>query len=159
MMDNEGESIPKGFDLETSFYNYSLAIAIEMFIQDAVSVKAVEHNYPYPTRRRIENKFEKFFTDEPKVSLARRGAQLIIMDGRARFTHKSIMEYFAARVLYEAVKDYEKPRNLEGGRTEGGTNYEGTFINEKLVKGSGETDSESDVLNFVLDMIRFNDIK
>jgi len=113
MMDNESDRIPKGFDLETSFYNYSLDIAIEMFIQDAVSVKAVEYNYPYPTRKNIENKFEKFFTDDPKVSLAQRGAQLIIMDGRARFTHKSIMEYFAARVIYEAVKLYEKPP--EGG--------------------------------------------
>ena len=78
------------------------------------------------------------------------------MDGRARFTHKSIMEYFAARVLYEAVKNYEKAAEGSGAA---GTNYEPTFINEKLIKGSGETDSESDVLNFVLDMIRFNDAK
>ena len=88
-------------------------LAIEMYVQDKVSVPAIEYNYPYPARVKAENKFERFFNErkagDERVRLARYGAQLILMDGKARFTHKSIMEYFAARVLYEQIKYYEKP--------------------------------------------------
>ena len=76
-MDNEGETIPKGFDLETSFYHYSLDLAIEMFINDKTSVKAIEYNYSYPSRKRDENKFARFFTtdtEDVKTRLSGRGA-------------------------------------------------------------------------------------
>jgi len=67
-------------------------------------VPAVENNYPYPYPIERKNYFASFFGDDEKTRLSRYGVQLIIMDGKARFTHKSIMEYFAARVLYEEIK-------------------------------------------------------
>jgi len=73
-MDNEGVAVPKGYDLETSFYNYSLDIAIEMYLSNKTSVPAIEYNYSYPARVQAENKFEKFFKEEIKVTLARSGA-------------------------------------------------------------------------------------
>jgi len=81
----------------------------------------------------------------------------VLLDGNARFAHKSIMEYFSARALYELVKKYTKP--LHSDDIAQGTDYGRTFINEKIIKGSGVTDSESDVLNFVLDMITYNNCK
>jgi len=74
-----------------------------------------------------ENPFAKFFVDDVKTRLARSGAQLIIVDGKARFSHKSIMEYFAARVLYECIKYYRVPTDPD--RPETGTRYNDTYLN------------------------------
>lgn len=107
LLGQEKENIPKGYDLETSFYHYSLDLAIEMYVNDKTMVPAVENNYPYPFPVPKSNGFAKFFGDDEKTRLSRAGAQLIIMDGHARFSHKSIMEYFAARVFYEEIKWYQ----------------------------------------------------
>jgi len=48
LIDDFGQNIPKGFDIETSFYHYSLDLAIEMYLNDKTSVKAIEYNYHYP---------------------------------------------------------------------------------------------------------------
>jgi len=70
--------LPKGYDLEASFYNYSMDLAVEMWVQDKTSVPAIEYNYSYPARVKAENKFEKFFKEkkagDDKVRLARAGA-------------------------------------------------------------------------------------
>ena len=42
------------------------------------------------------------------------------MDSKARFSHKSIMEYFAARTLYEQIKFHHTARNEKApGEREG----------------------------------------
>ena len=112
-------------------------LAVEMWVQDKTSVPAIEYNYSYPARVKAENKFEKFFKEkkagDDKVRLARAGAQLILMDGKARFTHKSIMEYFAARVIYEQIKYYDKPTKKDDLST--GSDLAQDFLHDKLLKG------------------------
>jgi len=139
-MDNKGDPVPKGFDLEASFYNYSLDISINMFLENKTSIPAIESSYQYPSLESHSNPFAKFFVDDVKTRLARSGAQLIIVDGKARFSHKSIMEYFAARVLYECIKFYKVPTDPERPRETGGTDYDQTYLNEKVIKGSDLTD-------------------
>jgi len=41
------------------------------------------------------------------MEITRGGAQIIINEDKARFEHKSIQEYFTARVLYDLIKGYE----------------------------------------------------
>jgi len=55
------------------------------------------------------------------------------MDGKARFTHKSIMEYFAARVIYEQIKYYDKPTKKDDLST--GSDLAQDFLHDKLLKG------------------------
>lgn len=38
ILNNESDSIPKGFDIESSFYNYSCSLAIKMFLYNKTSV-------------------------------------------------------------------------------------------------------------------------
>lgn len=59
------------------------------------------------------------------------------------------MEYFAARVFYEELK------NLKIQKDQPYT-MEKKFFNDRLFKGADLIDQESDVLNFVYDMIQFN---
>ena len=84
--------------------------------------------------------------------LARTGAQIIIVDGKARFTHKSIMEYFSARTFYEDIKFFNQKKDEA-------VDLSNNWLNDKLLKGEKVTDQESDVLNFLIDMITYNHIK
>lgn len=59
------------------------------------------------------------------------------------------MEYFAARVFYEELKFLKIEKNQE-------PSLEDNWFNDRLFKGTDITDQESDVLNFVLDMIKYN---
>ena len=76
-MDSAAEEIPKGLDLETSFYNYSCALAVNMFVNDKTTVTAVDSQYPFPRKNIEENPFEHFFDDDQKTVLARSGAQIV----------------------------------------------------------------------------------
>ena len=134
-MDNSSEEIPKGLDLETSFYNFQCALAVNMYINDKTTVQAIENQYPFPRKNIEENVFEHFFGDDDKTRLARSGAQIIIVDGKARFTHKSIMEYFAARVFYEEIKFFNPKKDEDVMTT-----VTGYWLNEKLLKGDDVTD-------------------
>jgi len=49
-MDEETAEIPKGYDLETSFYHYSMDLAMQMFIQDTLTIPEHEYNYNYPLK-------------------------------------------------------------------------------------------------------------
>ena len=64
------------------------------------------------------------------------------------------MEYYAARVFYEEIKFFDPTQheNLEKFLSE-------TWLNSKVLKGDDVTDQESDVLNFLVDMIAYNKIK
>jgi len=75
-----------------------------MFNHELTTVRAIENQFPFPLKVIKENPFQKFFRNDQKTKLARLGAQIIQVDGKARFSHKSIMEYFAARVFYEEIK-------------------------------------------------------
>ena len=70
-MDNNTEEIPRGLDLETSFYNFSCALAVRMFINEKTTVTAIENQFPFPQMDVEENPFEEFFVDDQKTSLAR----------------------------------------------------------------------------------------
>ena len=73
-MDNSTEEIPKGLDLETSFYNFSCALAVRMYTQDKTTVTAIENQFPFPLRVVQANPFEEFFSNDQKTKLARLGA-------------------------------------------------------------------------------------
>ena len=64
------------------------------------------------------------------------------------------MEYFAARVFYEEIKFFDS------AKTENLLDYfKKKWLNSKILKGDNVTDQESDVLNFLVDMISYNQIK
>ena len=112
---------------------------------------AIENQFPVPMRVVQANPFEEFFSNDQKTKLARLGAQIIQVDGKARFSHKSIMEYFAARVFYEEIKFFDSAKNdnlLDY--------FKKKWLNSKILKGDNVTDQESDVLNFLVDMISYN---
>lgn len=50
ILSNESEEIPKGFDIESSFYNFSCALAIKMFLNNKTSIQASENKYSFPTK-------------------------------------------------------------------------------------------------------------
>jgi hypothetical protein len=62
------------------------------------------------------------------------------------------MEYFAARVFYEEIKFFKQKKDEAVSLTS-------NWLNDKLLKGDSVTDQESDVLNFLIDMITNNHIK
>jgi len=94
----------------------------------------------------ISSEFNKFFAEDAKTFLARKGAQITFLDNRARFYHKSIMEYYSARFLYDALKGF---KDRESNCME--------LLGMKLLYGNSKTDQESDVLNFLVQMIEDND--
>ena len=59
------------------------------------------------------------------------------------------MEYFSARVFYEELKALKFVKDKL-------PSLEERFINDRLFKGTEITDQESDVQNFVIDMIKHN---
>ena len=94
----------------------------------------------------ISSEFNKFFVEDAKTTLARKGAQITFLDNRARFYHKSIMEYYSARYLYDALKRFkDRESNCLA------------LLSLKSLYGKEQTDQESDVLNFLVEMIHDND--
>ena len=106
-----------------------------MYINDKTTVQAIKNKYPFPQKTIEENPFAEFFQDDELTRYSRQGAQIIIMDGKARFTHKSIMEYFAARVFYEEIKFFHPKKDEDVMTT-----LQGYWLNEKLLKGDDVTD-------------------
>ncbi|MDJ0652090.1 MAG: NACHT domain-containing protein [Simkaniaceae bacterium] len=158
LLENNAAEIPRGYDLETSFYNYSKDLALRMWLLDKTSVTSESDNYTIEREYyeqvaategiqqenlKGENHFNRFFQKDSRTSLARAGAPLIVLDNQARFAHKSILEYFAARFFYDDLKNFKTGQ------------YEKIF-NIKPLQGSDKTDQESDVLNFLVEMIKDN---
>ena len=159
IMSQNYDIIPQGYDLELSFYNYSRDLAIRMWLMDKVSVQSESSNYVIDMEeilalgkknlkksKAISSEFNKFFAEDAKTFLARKGAQITFLDNRARFYHKSIMEYYSARFLYDALKGF---KDRESNCME--------LLGMKLLYGNSKTDQESDVLNFLVQMIEDND--
>ena len=123
-----------------------------MFLNDKTSVTAIESKFKYPSKANESNPFEEYFHDDPITKYSRSGAPILISDGQCRFTHKSIMEYFSARVFYEEFKTFDKIEDKL-------PDFSKCWSNDKLFQGQGVTDQESDVINFIIDMIVNNDNK
>ena len=152
MMANDEIVLPKGFDCIKSFNNYSSALAIEMWVNSQFSVKSRAANFEYPRGQekllqKIENgetQFLRFFTSDDKTKFARMGAQVVEEDGTARFTHKSIQEYFAADVLFTYIYDYD-PKSVRH------VPIEKSYLNASLLYGTNKKlDYNSPVLDFIV---------
>lgn len=112
----KAEKIPPKFSIMHAFYGYSVDLAINMFIKKVTSIQLKNSGYERIGIIMTEKKdiWNRFFDDSNiMIRLARRGAQIAEDDGVARFAHKSIMEYFAARQFYDDVVDYnpDKPES------------------------------------------------
>ena len=81
--------MPKGYDLELSFYNYSKDLAFAMWIKDSTSVESVSGSYKfddnvyrYKSKKESEKasesskSFLSYFSNDVRTRLAREGAQL-----------------------------------------------------------------------------------
>ena len=152
------ENIPAGYDLKLSFYNFSKDLAFTMWMNNRTSIDGESVNYTSQClnmeSKKDANPFAIFFLNDSKTKLARDGAEIISIDNEVRFIHKSIMEYFAARVFYDTLKhDVE---NFIEGKEKQFSNILNIF-SQKLLKGNDQIDKESDVLNFLVDMINDND--
>ena len=102
------ENIPAGYDLKISFYNFSKDLAITMWINNKTSIDCESVNYSceyFNIENKDTNPFIRFFLNDPKTKLARAGAEIISLDNEVRFIHKSIMEYFAAKVFYDILME------------------------------------------------------
>jgi len=98
-----------------SFYQYSKDLAVNMFIRKVTSLQVKSSGYKVLgiVENEKKNIWSRFFDDtQIMTKLARRGAQIIEDDGVIRFTHKSIMEYFAAKQFYDEIVDYN-PDSLD----------------------------------------------
>lgn len=70
--------------------------------------------------------FLKYFLDEEKVLMARKGAPISIADGRARFSHVSIQKFFAMVVLVRFISTYKLKRK-------DCPTLEESYLNSKLI--------------------------
>ena len=94
--------IPDKYDIAASAKEFSEDLAIHMFVNDVVSVQTESVNYRSHRNQSNDKDFERFFdSKETKTYIARKASQLIELDGQCRFSHKSIMEYFAASMFYQ----------------------------------------------------------
>jgi len=109
----QSKNIPDKYDLVGSFYEFSVDLAINMYINDKVAVEA--EGYSYGRKKDLSDQsydFSRFFNpNDHKVYIAEQGAQLLRLEGTSKFQHKSIMEYFAARVFYEELKEFDPSDN------------------------------------------------
>ena len=168
LLQHSQDQIPKGFDLEKSFYEYSKDLAVNMYMLDKTSVATEGFSYSLKKNdlnelftkslntseikkeaevKKENDPFARFFSNDPVTKLARSGTQLIIFNGQARFTHKSIMEYFAARFFYDELKFCEIESIPKGP------------LSLKLLYGGNKLNQESDVINFLKQMIDENTSK
>jgi len=79
-----------------------------MWLAGEASVPTLSANYPSPIfKGEDSNKsFLKFFTNDSQTRYARTGAPVKEENGRAKFIHSSIQDYFTARILYDELKGY-----------------------------------------------------
>ena len=84
LMENNAHDIPKGYDLETSFYNFSKDLAIRMWLLEKTSVDTESGNFVTndnelyqimekrePSSPKSGDTFSKFFALDKKTTLAR----------------------------------------------------------------------------------------
>ena len=86
------KDIPSGFDLRKSSREFSKDLASEMFLHKKTSIQTESFNYVMKIGNdKQKGPFERFFRDkDSRVRLARKGAQIIELDGLCKFSHKSI---------------------------------------------------------------------
>ena len=91
-LETSQKDIPKGFDLERSFKEYSEDLAIELFLHRKLAVETESSSYVKKrSNKETKNEFERFFDlKDKKAQLAREGCQLTDLDGLCKFEHRSI---------------------------------------------------------------------
>jgi len=147
------EMIPLGYDLKNSFYEYSKDLSFHMWLADKTSVDRESVNYIFNEKlgfnqNKFSDPFSRFFSNDAKTILASKGAEITTVDSQVSFNHKSIMEYFIARTLYDVLK---RNSNLDGETVR-------KIFGERLIQDENQTDQESDVMDFLIDMITNNDL-
>ena len=129
----------EGFDAKTSFEEYSKDLAFQMFLSDTTSVK--EQSGSYLMKSKTMDTWSRFF--DPMKSNTRLSLQGIPhrKDGdRVGFIHKSILEYFVAKVLFQEVSKAQDEKINKN-----------SFLNLKLIV------KEPAIIGFLVDMFRDKD--
>ena len=142
LLASEPEDLPPGYDLMQSYHNYSCSLGIAMWADGRHTVVAQSSSFPKAKYRAepTDAKYAKYFTSDPATLYARRGSLVDIDGGNARFQHRSIMDYFVARVLFDALKYYDPA---------GKKSIADTYLNARVI------DPEEDryMLSFLVGMI------
>jgi ankyrin repeat protein len=95
---------PKDFDPVESFWKYSMNLAVNMFARCVTSVTTYGGNYRFD--HELDYFWDKFFNDKSlSVSAARHGAPLIKIGRQIQFRHKSLQDFFAARMLVQEIRN------------------------------------------------------
>ena len=107
LLEEAPSDLPKGIDLKQSVYNYTCNFAVNLWLEEADHVDVESGNYPYPKWKDQEvrsTRFDSFFTKDPKTYYSMKASPIVIDFGKAKFTHKSIRDFFVARVFYANLK-------------------------------------------------------
>jgi hypothetical protein len=130
--------LPEGLQLNASFWEYALAVASFMYDKKIAAVKA-----PSPNYSRYEVTLEEgahfFKEDDKKTQIARKGVPLkragVNVFG---FIHKSILEFFAARAMYDDIMQAAQ---------------DGEPLNKNSVLNGRQIQEEPSVAKFFADML------
>jgi hypothetical protein len=94
--------IPEDFDEVTSFRKFSMHLAVSMFVHRETTVSSQGSDYRFNDEK--NNKWDEFFSNvNQTVKISRSGAPLTVVRRQWSFRHKSLQEYFAARMLLREV--------------------------------------------------------
>jgi hypothetical protein len=84
--------LPHGYDLYSSFYNFSCNFAITLWIKDQSFCQIEGSNFPFPKRNQSaqDERFKILFHEDARTRYARQGSPIYVTRGVAKFTHISI---------------------------------------------------------------------
>ena len=134
---NASVSIPEGYDFKTSFGHYCADLAFRMFINNRMTVQSRGNNYQIQAF--VENEWGRFFKtkeESPAIWLARQGAITKQVGNQIGFIHKSILEYFVAKLLHTELVEFSPEHPVQ----------ERCFFNQKNVT------IEPSIIQFLVDM-------
>ena len=92
ILNNNPLDLPHGFDLFSSFYNFSCNFAITLWLENASFCRIEGASYPFPKRNpsASDARFNTLFSTDTRTRYARMGSPIYVTGGLAKFTHISI---------------------------------------------------------------------
>ncbi len=105
-------TIPKNFDEVLSFRKFSMSLAANMFVKAVNSV--FDRGDDFRFSNEINDYWDQFFGSHSHSLIASRyGAPLIRVGRQQSFRHKSLLEYFAAKmIMHELYHVYKNQESL-----------------------------------------------
>jgi hypothetical protein len=102
-------TVPADFDPVNSFWKFSMLLATNMFVRGTNSIMTYGDDYRFHDE--MNDFWDQFFNNKDTTLTASRfGAPLIKVGRQRAFRHKSLLEYFTARMMIKELNDLLKTR-------------------------------------------------